>query len=237
MTGDNACRWPAVLWPAVFCGLMAGCSSEPSSDAADPPTSQQPTESPTFFGPGNQQLSFLADVGMEAPDALVEIPVGFENGALHGDVAPTGLGWYVVSTGGHEFLGLSVVTSVEGDACRAPGTDAVTPGPSVEELADALEAQESTDATAPEPVTLAGYDGLYLELAGPADLGDCAEAPALWDSRGIYGEGQVDRVWVLDVDGQRVVVDASHSQPESEAADIEQLNAMVDSLEIVTAAR
>ena len=109
--------------------------------------------------------------------------------------------------------------------------DLVKPGPSVEDLADALVAQKATSSTEPEVVSLAGYDGVYLELTGPPDLGACDERPGLADERGLYTDDQVDQLWILDVDGQRLIVDASYG-PDTTADQRDDLVAMVDSLEI-----
>ena len=63
--------------------------------------------------------------------------------------------------------------------------------------------------------------------------------PGLWGDpggRGIYNDGQVDLVWILDVDGQRLVVNASYT-PKSSASDIDKVTSMVESLEFVPAAQ
>ena len=92
-------------------------------------------------------------------------------------------------------------------------------------------AQTATRASEPEPVTIDGHQGLYVELTSPRDLSNCMD-PGLWDGRGIYVDGQVDRVWILDVDGQRLVVNAAHG-PTSSPSDIDKLSAMVESLKFV----
>jgi hypothetical protein len=65
---------------------------------------------------------------------------------------------------------------------------------------------------------------------GPADLwgepGGC----------GIHYDGQVDLVWILDFDGQRLVVNAANTAM-STASDIDKLTSMVESLEFVPAAQ
>jgi hypothetical protein len=62
-------------------------------------------------------------------------------------------------------------------------------------------------------VTLDGHDGLYLELTAPdLEYDDCLEGDVqYWDSapggsRYTDQAHAVDRVWVLDVDGARVVL-------------------------------
>jgi hypothetical protein len=53
--------------------------------------------------------------------------------------------------------------------------------------------------------------------------------------RGIYNDGQVDLVWILDADGQRLVVNAAYT-PKSTAADIDKLSSMVESLKFIESA-
>ena len=83
-------------------------------------------------------------------------------------------------------------------------------------------------------MALAGHRGLYVELTGPGDLSDCGKYPGLWrhPERPIYGNGQVDRVWILGVDGRRVAVDASYG-PRTTAAERDQLTTMAASLELL----
>ncbi len=72
------------------------------------------------------------------------------------------------------------------------------------------------------------------------DISRCDVTPGLWGDpggRGIYGDDQVDWVWILDVDGRRLVVNAAYSRPMSTASDIDKLTSMVESLEFVAAAR
>lgn len=197
-----------------------GTSSDPGSLA----TPQHLVEGPaTSLEPGTYQFSVLTNPGVETPDALVEVPSGFADEAS----------WYVVSPDQQEFLGLWTVGQVDRDACL-DGEDPFDPGPSVEDMADALVAQKSTRATAPKPVTLAGHRGLYLEVTSPDDIGRCDPDAALWrdpagGGREIYNDGQVDLVWILDVDGQRLVVNAAYT-PKSSASDIDKLTSMAESL-------
>ena len=119
------------------------------------------------------------------------------------------------------------------DGCHETKNNIFTPGPSVQDLADALVAQKFTRTTAPVPVSLAGYQGLYLEMTGPRDTSKCIKVPAgPWEGRNFYDDNQVERVWILDVDGQRLVVDAAHAA-ESPASDNEKLTSMVNSLHFV----
>jgi hypothetical protein len=227
--------------------LMSGCTG--SSDGGEPlaesspsaATSSDPDQAGTdsaqplvgdgsTLAPGTYQFSVLADGAVEPPDALVDVPSGFVEGDEGSD-------WYVVSPDGDTFLGLWTVGKVDHDACRHDEADASDPGPSVQALGDALVAQKSTRASGPDQVTLAGHRGLYVELVSPRDLSGCGKYPGLWrdPERPIYGGGQVDQVWILDVDGQRLVADASYA-PTSSASERDHLTSMVNSLEFVPAA-
>jgi hypothetical protein len=198
--------------------------AETPSDPGSSVTPQHLVEGPaTPLEPGTYQFSVFANPpGVETPDALVEVPSGFDDEAA----------WYVVSPDQQEFLGLWTVGLVDRDACPSGTSQLFDPGPSVEDLADALVAQKSTRAPKPKPVTLAGYQGLYVELVSPHDISRCEQTGEIWDDRGIYNVGQVDLVWILDVDGQRLVVNAAYT-PKSSASDIDKLTSMVKSLTLV----
>jgi len=150
-------------------------------------------------------------------------------------------------------LGLSVwnVGVVYRDPCHWHASGFV-PEPGVDNLVAALAAQKLRNATTPTDVTLDGYAGKYLELSVPADMKSstwtdfdaCDIAAdgtdrdfAGWLGNGGEGEryeqvpGQVDQVWVLDVHGQRLLVDATYSLDTSQA-DRAQLDQAVNSLQI-----
>ena len=94
----------------------------------------------------------------------------------------------------------------------------------------------------PTPVTVGGHDGLYLELAVPADLDvtECVEGRVeRWrfgpgDRRWQSEPGELDRIWILDVEGQRVVINAVHT-PGASQADIDKLTRTVRSITFTTA--
>ena len=122
------------------------------------------------------------------------------------------------------------VGMVARDPCHSIG-NLVDPGPTVDDLVAALEAQPMRHATAPTDVTLAGYSGKYLEwsvpkhwvVTGDGNFKGCDVQPdgyrdfVSWLGAGGVGQrwqqmaGQVDRLWILDVNGQRLVIDANYS--------------------------
>ena len=130
--------------------------------------------------------------------------------------------------------------------CGGSGPD--FPGPSiptgttVDEFVTALVDHPDLDVTSPVAVTLGGYSGKYLELRAPANTTTDELGPDpsgcnyyfVWEP-GIYAQGPnaLWRIWVLDVNGVRVVVRAD-SFPGTTAQIQAQLQAIVDSIQIET---
>jgi hypothetical protein len=129
----------------------------------------------------------------------------------------------------------------------------IHPGPTVDDLAAVLAAPPLRNATAPIPVSLGGYHGTYLQWSVPVDINfsDCDMGPGdtfgwfeSWTGNWLYnapdrqsntpdryqqGPGQVDRLWILDVEGRRLVVDATY-MPGSTDQDRAVLQQVVDSI-------
>jgi hypothetical protein len=122
--------------------------------------------------------------------------------------------------------------------CDWAGKAMVDPGSEVDGLAAALANQPLRNAIGPTDVVLAGFHGKYVELSVPADIDfdDCDERYfESWTGKGWASDryqqspGQVDRIWVLDVAGERLVVDASYL-PEATAQNRAELERVVDSI-------
>ena len=229
----------AMVVAVLASGCTAGTALTPRSS---PVTTAVPTPAPTF-SPGVAALT----AGTHA--ALV---MGSGSYPEYTVVVPKG--WFVyegrfIITGPTEpVLGFSVwdVGQVFRDPCHWQG-QGFDPGPGVANLVAALVAQKLRNATTPTDVTLAGYAGKYLEWSVPADmkLSAWSEFDACdvvsgdhnfnsWLGNGMgdrYEEvpGQVDQLWVLDVNGQRLVVDATYS-PDTSQGQRAELERLVDSL-------
>jgi hypothetical protein len=125
------------------------------------------------------------------------------------------------------------------ELCGAPVPDVAT-GTTVDDFVNALVEHPDLELTSPVDVTLAGYSGKYLELQAPANIATDQDNPRpsecayyfVWEP-GIYAQGpnHLWHIWVLDVDGTRVVV-RSDTYPETTAAVKGQLAAIVDSIQI-----
>jgi hypothetical protein len=105
-------------------------------------------------------------------------------------------------------------------------------GPTVDDFATALADHPLLDATQPEHIVLAGYSGKYVDLQVPLDTSTCHSSYKPWDGN-IYAQGPGHRwhLWILDVDGQRVVVEAMDYAGTSEQHRAE-LQSIVDSVVI-----
>ena len=229
----------------LVAAACSGATAEPSSAptvAASSPMSGSPS---TPALPADQDATAIEGQvigGGEYPGYTVEAPMGWS--------APDG---HFVSKPG-PLLGLSVwdVGEVPRHPCHWQAT-LTDPGPTVDDLVAALTTQRLRHATEPTDVTLDGYHGRHLEWSVPSDMvvtGDADFAGCdVWPSNGHrdfvswigngYGEryqqvaGQVDMLWVLDVDGQRLLVDATYS-PDTSEADRAELMSIVESLRFET---
>jgi hypothetical protein len=140
--------------------------------------------------------------------AVVDVPEGYFNPGPW--VIDDGDGTHAPDEFG-ELMFWADIDQVDPDPCKPGGT--VVVGPTVRDLADALAAQENRTTTRSVPVTLHGNNGIYVESRGSQEAASsCRDGqPTLWQSDSYWDDsfgvepGNVQRMWILDVDGQRVV--------------------------------
>mgnify|MGYP000259333260 CR=1 FL=1 len=133
---------------------------------------------------------------------------------------PAGTGFYVPS-----------------DPCRSEATKPASPATSVDDLVGRLAAQASRDASAPTDVSVGGYAGKSITLHVPDDAvpSECEQGEFLsYGTEDVpleryhQGPGQIDELWVIDVDGAIVVIDAMY-RPDTSADLVEELRAIARS--------
>jgi len=153
---------------------------------------------------------------------------------------------------GHDIPPVSIqfwdVQLIYGHPCQWKGTTFL-PGPTTDDLADALVDVPLRNASDPTDVTLGGYSGRYLEWSVPADQEFDADGAAVgcdadidvripefrsWlgrdtSTRYQQGPGQVDRLWIMDLDGTRLVIDA-FSMPYATAEERAELTEVIESI-------
>ncbi len=117
------------------------------------------------------------------------------------------------------------------DPCRNTDPPTIPVGPTVDDFANALALHPLLDVTTPTSVSLAGYAGKYVDLQVPSDLTGCAVYRP-WEPW-YYAQGPGERwhLWILDVDGVRVVVQ-SIDHAETSAQYRAELQQIVDSVQI-----
>jgi hypothetical protein len=137
--------------------------------------------------------------------------------------------------------------NVYGDPCHWLTTIPETPATTPDEIAAALAAQASRDATAPVDIAVGGYTGKAITLNVPMsyhlpgatreeEFADCDQATfatygiegndaEVWNAQ---GPGQIDEMWILDVDGSIVILDAVYS-PATPDDLVEELRALAES--------
>jgi len=133
---------------------------------------------------------------------------------------------------------------VYGDPCQWSTTRPDTPATTVDEVMTALSAQASRDASEPVDVTLDGYAGKAITLHVPDDADFSACDRATFGSWGLPGAdqtpfryhqdpGQIDEVWVLDVDGELAIIDWAYYEGTPQAV-VDELREIVESITFET---
>ena len=137
--------------------------------------------------------------------------------------------------------------NVYADPCHWTTTIPETPATTPDEIAAAFAAQASTDATAPVDVTVGGFAGKALTLHVPMSFdvpnatreekfADCDNDIFAFygvegetgEARNAQGAGQIDELWILDVDGSIVILDATYS-PATPADLVEEVRDLAES--------
>ena len=115
------------------------------------------------------------------------------------------------------------------DACH--WSDGMHPGPltTLDGLVTALSEQKGwVDVTAPTEITVSGYEGKAFQRTAPAEFVDCDSSPNpfrgwRYDDGGLsyYFEGEIETLWILDVDGEIIIVNTRTGANQSPAAHAE----------------
>jgi hypothetical protein len=208
-----------VATAVALVGVLVGCSDDqaatnPVADDAQTTSAAPTADCPAVafhhedLAPGCWaiQVRGLPD----SPLAELDLPAGFSGNDA----------WVWVNDVPDDEWGAITLMSV-GDVYPDPCTrvgDPAKVGPSVQDFAAALATQKVATTTArPVPVSLDGHDGVYLEKSVPDgfDVSKCRdEELILWtgtDESAGAEPGLVSQYWVMDVDGQRVVLSVTTS--------------------------
>lgn len=209
---------------AIAAGVLAACSSAGGS------TQTEATGSGTTPDPS----SYVFRAVDPTFDASYRITMPLLDG-----YSPGGGPQVVVGTDGGQGISAWTVRNVYAEPCKWVGT-LLDPAidPSVDGLVAGLASQKDRHASAPTDVTLSGFAGKSMELTTPArvDLAHCDNGQfrtwvdPLGGARWLE-PGQRDLLWIVDVDGTRLVIDAALG-PETTPQDRADRIQMVESISI-----
>jgi len=221
-----------VLVAVIGFGIVSGGGT--SSPGAAPSPTPTPSASPLIQGDVEPGRYFLETNGYRYTFTVPETGWTF-------DPAAAGLVQGKDDTELAIFWPREDFSELYRRACEWTGTG-FDPGPSVDDLANALASLEDFEASAPSDVTVSGYKGKRVALTVPSDADvDPAADPhsascdggkySLSSGRWYQAPGQADNMFILDLDGHRetVVVSTTPGTPNDV---VDQLRAMVASLEI-----
>ncbi|HET7676307.1 MAG TPA: hypothetical protein VFK38_00480 [Candidatus Limnocylindrales bacterium] len=257
MGGLAAAVAVAVIGGAFFLGLGTGRPGVggPPSPSASPSPTAMPSPSPT---PGPTSI-VLWDGRDRTPVITVTTPPGWVNhgeGVLTRNIDTNTKGQAAKNWDGAALIApFYKQLLIPGDPCRWRATMPKAPATTVDAVVEALVGQASRAASAPVGVTVDGHSGKSITLHVPkdiqyTDLGESvffptcetgadkpteglfctlSEADPNQCSRWHQGPGQIDEVWVLDVDGKVMVIDGMYS-PDTPAEHVAELRAVMQSM-------
>ncbi len=229
--------WAATA--AMVMSALSACSSdERATDVATcgdwSPIGEQPEE--TAMPAGCYGLDPATDQQTDLPVAVLKIPADYARFDT----------WLVLrgtdrSVAGN-FRGVAYLAplTVYADPCHNDGKPKkegswtpMDPGPTVQDLADAMRAQKGAITTSPEPASLDGYEGVHFDYRVDLDIDSCGDK-AFDIYPGYYLQPGRNRfsVWILDVEGQRVVIGWS-TGPSASADEQDEVAAIVESASFV----
>ena len=197
----------------------------------DPTPSPSPTPTPTPTPAAlNEQRGALEPgsyaIGDVIPERIVfTVPAGWEQLVVPATI------WS--AEGSNANLGFANVENLVTDPCDLGlGLQDPAVGSSVDDLATALAQLPGIEASAPTDVTMGGFPGKQMELTG---LVECRGDSGLWECCGgtefvpAPSPGERRQLWLLDVNGRRLVI-ASNVRPAASQATVDELQSIIDSI-------
>ncbi len=221
----RARRTVRVAVAAIATIPIVGCSS----GASDEPTAEGTEAPPATAGAGTGSTYFA---GGDSVPVTVTLPAGWEVDDV-----------FVNKPGSDPRFSVSFwdVAEIFADPCEWVLVDPPV-GPTVDDLVSAWANVPGLDATAASDVTVDGHEGKRFDLTVPDFDGDECRAGkfALWREDGQRDDGSPARwvepdehlqMWVLDVDGTRLVVSAGY-YPDTSPQDLADIDEILSSIQI-----
>jgi hypothetical protein len=231
-----------VVVGVVGFGLVSGSSvpgvgASPTATPSAAPT-PVPSASPilllpsanTAIEPGRYRIS--SPVG----DLSIDVPAGWIS--MGSDILRT------TSDSDPEAAAIFAVWPISGtfaDPCTDHTLVQPTPGAGIDDLADALANQPGTEAGPPTAVTVDGYAAKRVDSTVTADIEPCGSGSGMdgfWlyampdgDRRYVQGTNELNQLYIVDVDGQRLTFNGRLPAAIT-AVDRAELEAIIASIDI-----
>jgi hypothetical protein len=205
----------------------------PTATADTPTLSPGPTATPLGvrplppFGGGRLDPGRYA---VEVPDSDVTATITIEDGWTTG-------GWYIMDPPAFtKQVSFWTVENVHQDWCDPESLPGRAIGPTVDDLVAALDAQQNTDMSAAAEVEVNGFAGkrVRMQFSDRVLCNDTDLLPYFVTPSGPGRDmepGRVDTLWILDVDGNRVVICTS-LQDRDDTVAATSVAAVIDSMEL-----
>lgn len=235
-----------VVVGVVGLNLVPG-SAQPGVGAAPLPTptatatpNAAPSASPIPYLPTSGVIEpgryRIPETQYQATGLTIEVPAGWTslgNNLLSKD--------YGRGTEPGALLAVWPITGTFVDPCTDHTLVQPTPGPGIDALAEALANQPGTEAGPPTAVTVDGYPAKLVESTVIADIETCGSGSGLdgfwlWaapdgDHRYVQGTNEVNRIYIVDIDGERLTFNGRFPAVTT-AADRAELEAIIASIDI-----
>lgn len=136
-------------------------------------------------------------------------------------------------------VSLSIFDKVRADPCHPnQGLLDPAPGPMVGDLATALASVPGLAATTPTDVTVDGYAGKHFTLTAPTSFEGCSiseDGYVIWElplgGTNDMSPGERAQLWILDVEGERLVIHTSEI-PGQSPQEMAEFQGILDSIRI-----
>lgn len=229
--------------------ILAACGADVSTSSSSPPPAsetaaspsaaaspssaspgQLPLGGPIALSPGNYSLAdFPARISFDIPAA--EAPAGWF-GCSPSSVEQAVCYTTDADSDRYAALTFQIVDNVRTPPCSdQDNAELLDPpvGPSVDDLVAAISNLEGYEATPAEDISMSGFSGKEFTLT--AEQHGCGATWSTTDRVTGMGADEINRLRVLDVNGERVLIASAYGSdtPQAEIAAVEQV---LDSVQI-----
>lgn len=212
--------------------------AEPSKLGGPAPETPVPTATPTPPRLDDVPEGSLA-AGRYAIDQVFPVALSFTipDGFTHGRGVSDNVGVHWDGSGSPRGIEFQIVTNVYADPCRT-STGVVDPpiGRTVDDLVAAMRTLPGFEAGEATDVTIGGLPAKAFDLTNNLDPSSCdQEMIAGWQlangSASGIGSGQRQRIYVMDVGGERLVIMTYHFVESDAAEAVTMVQEIVNSIE------